>query len=131
MHFEHTSHGLLVDDINKAVEFYSRNLGYKVIRQSYTFAEMDTGGLVESLFFWQYAHIEEHLGKEAMSKVKHRTQSAIRFEKPGDVDRAYEELKAKGVNFLVAPANWEWNARAAYFVDGDGYMWELFCWQNN
>lgn len=127
MHYNHTAHGLLVDDIDRAVRFYRDKLGYRVDRQSETFAQMDNGGPVV-LFFWQWAHLEKHLGKEAMAQVKHRVQSAIRFEHPEEVDEAYKELRTKGVHFLAAPNDWEWNARAAYFVDDDGYMWELFCW---
>lgn len=127
MKYNHTSYGFLVDDIGKAVAYYRDTLGFGVVRQSETFAQMDSGAGV-AFFFWQWAHLCEHLGDEAMSKVRHRVQSAIRFDQPEEVDAAYEALKADGVTFVAAPANWEWNARAAYFVDGDGYMWELYCW---
>lgn len=127
MDFNHTSHGFLVDNIDETVEFYKRNLGYKVVRQSNTFAQMDTGGPIV-LFFWEWKHLENHLGKEAMARVKHRVQSAIRFESPEALDKAYEKLKTMGVDFLVEPTDWEWSARATYFVDNEGYMWEMFCW---
>ncbi len=125
--YNHTAYGLLVDDIAEAVAFYRDTMGFHVLRQSDTFAQMDAGGTL-AFFLWKWSHLCEHLGREAMQKVRHRTQSALRFERPDDVDRAYLALKEQGVNFVAAPGNWEWNARAAYFVDDNGYMWELFCW---
>lgn len=125
--YKHTAYGLLVDEVDKMVNFYRDTLGFKVTRQSDTFALMDNGGPL-LLFFWQWKHLQKHLGIEAMKKVKHRTQSALRFDTPQEVDAAYEDLLAKGIEFVAQPANWEWNAYAAYFVDRDGYMWEIFCW---
>jgi catechol 2,3-dioxygenase-like lactoylglutathione lyase family enzyme len=127
MKCKHSAYGLLVDDIDSIVRFYRDVYGYRVIRQSDTFAQVETGGPLK-LFFWKWSHLCQHLGEDAMKKVRHRTQSALQFENPEDVDRAYIELLDKGVCFVSPPGNWEWNARAAYFVDTDGYMWELYCW---
>lgn len=127
MKYNHTCTGYLVDDVEKAVVFYRDTLGFRISRQSETFAQL-TSGENTILFFWKWEHLCEHLGEEPMKKVKHRVQSAIRFDCPEDVDAAYAELKAEGVDFVAAPADWEWNAHAAYFVDENGYMWELYCW---
>ena len=123
----HSAFGLLVDDVAKTAAYYRDVLEYPVVRQSATFAQHATTGTVP-LFSWQWAHLVEHLGKEAMARVKHRVQCALRFETPEKLDKAYEALKAAGVDFLAAPGVWEWAAYAAYFVDKEGYMWELFTW---
>ncbi len=123
----HSAFGLLVDDIQQAIAFYRDVLEYPIVRQSDTFAQMRTDNGV-ALFFWKWGHLVEHLGEEAMSEVKHRTQCALRFENPQQVDKAYEWFKSQGVKFLVKPGYWEWNAYAAYFVDDEGYMWEIFTW---
>lgn len=125
---EHTAFGLLVDDVDESVAFYRDVMGYGVGRQSETFAQMRSGDDI-ALFFWKWGHLVEHLGEAAMSKVKHRVQSALRFDSPAAVDEAYAWLKGRGVEFLVSPGYWEWNAYAAYFVDEEGYMWELFTWR--
>lgn len=128
MNYKHTCFGLLVDDVQEAIDFYTNTMGYKIHEKNHdgvTFSEFVTGGPVV-LFVWQWDHLCEHLGMEVMSQVKNRTQSAIYFDNPDDVDRAYEELKAKGIHFLTEPKNWPWHARAAYFLDHDGNMWEIY-----
>jgi len=125
--FFHNCFGLLVDDAAEAADYYTNVMGYKIDVVADSFFQFDTGG--RAIFFvWQWDHLVKHLGEEAMSKVKHRVQSAIYFEKPADVDKYYEKLKSEGVRFIVEPRDWEWEARAAYFVDDDGYMWELYSW---
>jgi glyoxylase I family protein len=42
-----------------------------------------------------------------------------------DVDEAYAELKAAGVNFTVDPKNFK-DVRIAFFTDPDGNLIELF-----
>jgi lactoylglutathione lyase len=42
-----------------------------------------------------------------------------------DVDAAYEELLAKGVQFIRAPEDRPWGLRCAHFKDPEGNVWEL------
>jgi len=37
-----------------------------------------------------------------------------------DVDKAYQDLKAKGVKFITEPKDQHWGARTATFTDPDG-----------
>lgn len=128
MKYFHNCVGLLVDDVDEAANYYAKVLGYGINRKEDSFVEFSTGGPL-TFFVWQWDHLVRHLGKEAMSHVKHRVQSAIYFDVPELVDEQYEVLKAQGVHFITEPQDWEWNARAAYFVDDDGYMWELYSWR--
>lgn len=50
-----------------------------------------------------------------MAKVKYRDQQAIRCDTPEEVDEAYEQMKAEGVEFISEPKDYEWNARCVYF----------------
>lgn len=127
MKYRHVAHGFLVDDVYGSVKYYEEKMGWKPTRVDETFAELETNNGME-FFFWQWAHIEKHLGREVMAQVKHRNQQACRFERPEEIDAAYEELKGRGLKFLTKPRNYEWNARAVYFLDPEGFMWELFCW---
>lgn len=47
---------------------------------------------------------------------------------PGEIDRLYTELTAKGVPFQGPPEDYVWNARCAYFTDPDDTLWELYAW---
>jgi uncharacterized glyoxalase superfamily protein PhnB len=52
----------------------------------------------------------------------HRNYFAVFLE---DVDKEYNELKAKGVNFVKAPTTFPWGQRIAYFEDPEGNLWEI------
>lgn len=42
-----------------------------------------------------------------------------------DVDAAYEQLKAKGVNFITTPTDRSWGMRNAHFTDPEGNVLEI------
>ncbi|MGA8303427.1 MAG: VOC family protein [Thermoplasmata archaeon] len=42
-----------------------------------------------------------------------------------DADRAYEELRQKGVKFVQAPASRSDGQRFAFFEDPEGNLWEI------
>jgi len=42
-----------------------------------------------------------------------------------DVDKAYKNLKTKGVNFVTEPKDQYWGGRTATFVDPDENMFIL------
>ena len=125
---KHTAHGLLVEDVYRVANEYTRCFGYKPSRIDETFAGFPFGEEGE-FFLWQWEHLEKHLGKDVMEKVKYRDQQAVRFKTRKEVDEAYEELKKnKNIKFLTEPKDYEWNAYCVYFLDISGHMWELYCW---
>jgi len=42
-----------------------------------------------------------------------------------DVDAAYEELRARGAEFIRVPEDRHWGLRCAHFKDPDGNVWEI------
>jgi lactoylglutathione lyase len=42
-----------------------------------------------------------------------------------DVDAAYEELQARGAQFIRVPEDRHWGLRCAHFTDPDGNVWEI------
>ena len=127
MKYKNTGYGLLVSNLEKEIFFYQNILGYTLVRKNPGFALFDTDTSI--LYLWQWSHMCEHLGQEAMSKVKHRCQLCIKFDTQEEVDAAYSELVSKEVEFVVKPTEWPlWGSYAGYFIDPEGYMWEIFCW---
>ncbi len=53
-------------------------------------------------------------------------QLSFPLDQPADVDRVYEEIIAKGARPLQGPADMPWNQRAAFFVDPEGNIHELY-----
>lgn len=126
MDFTITNVGLLVPDVQKVVSFYKNVFNLSMKQDFPEFVEFESDG--PTLFLWQWSHLEEFLGKETMKKVTHPFMAAIYFDSSNKVDEAYKYLLSKGVDFLTEPKDWPWNARAAYFVDPGGYIWEIYTW---
>jgi catechol 2,3-dioxygenase-like lactoylglutathione lyase family enzyme len=53
---------------------------------------------------------------------------AIELETGEAVDEMYADLVARGLQASGPPAVFEWGARSTYFVDPDGYIWEIYAW---
>lgn len=128
------THGFIVEDPIKSAEYYKDIFPAPWRQDLDTFVELDTES-PSGLFFWKYEHLKRHLGEEAMSKIKHCSMCAIQYKTREEVDKGYEDLKSKGVEFLAPPQEWKWNdddpdykanSYAAYFVDPFGYFWELW-----
>lgn len=88
-----------VSDIKKAVAFYENVLGLKKTGEWPNYGTFDVGGIQFGL--------EPHGKMEIFLLVD-------------DVDKAYQDLKAKGVKFITEPKDQHWGARTATLVDPDG-----------
>jgi catechol 2,3-dioxygenase-like lactoylglutathione lyase family enzyme len=53
---------------------------------------------------------------------------AVELDSGEAVDRLHADLVARGLADSGPPALYEWGARSAYFVDPDGYIWEIYAW---
>jgi catechol 2,3-dioxygenase-like lactoylglutathione lyase family enzyme len=53
---------------------------------------------------------------------------AIELETGEQVDELYRTLLARGLSASGPPAVYEWGARSTYFLDADGYIWEIYAW---
>jgi hypothetical protein len=119
---------LLVEDIERTVDFYVNRLGFRLRRRAEGFADFHSQGI--TLAAWQLDHINRHCGvSNARAPAgAHKVCVAVELEAPAEVDRIHAELSAKGVPFYRAPDNYVWNARCAYFTDPDHTLWELYAW---
>jgi len=88
-----------VSDTKKSVSFYQDVLGIEKIAEWPTYAIFDIAGV--------------ELGLEPKAK----TEICLLVD---DVDRAYQDLKDKGVKFVTEPRDEPWGGRTATFVDPDG-----------
>jgi len=88
-----------VSDLKKAVAFYENILGLKKTGEWGNYAIFDVGGT--DLAF-------ETKGEQQIYMLV------------DDVDKEYQDLKKKGVNFISEPKDQPWGGRTATFVDPDG-----------
>lgn len=118
---------LPVRDLENCVSFYHDRLGFTLKDKDSEFAYLVIGdktsgpGLAlistESLVRL-ISEAQVRPGEDSI----HRTYFAV-FVK--DVDKEYEELRAKGVHFVKPPTTHPWGQRIAYFDDPEGNLWEI------
>nr|WP_192360159.1 VOC family protein [Mesorhizobium mediterraneum] len=119
---------LLVEDIDRTIDFYTHKLGYRIRRRAEGFVDFHSERV--TLAAWELDHINRHCGVSNVRSPKqaHKACVAMELESAGEVDRLYAELSDKGVPFVGPPGDYVWNARCAYFHDPDGTLWELYAW---
>jgi len=90
-----------VSDVRKAISFYQDILGLEKIGEWPSYAQFDIAGV--------------GLGLERRAKP----EICLLVD---DVDKAYADLRDKGVKFVSEPKDQPWGVRAATFLDPDGNM---------
>jgi uncharacterized protein len=118
---------LIVPDVDRAAAFYEEIFDLHPRHREENFADFDLGSGAR-LAIWGHPSASETVGEEAVGNQGNRFMGAIRYQTGEEVDGAYNSLKNKGVNFIKEPFDWSWGARAAYFADPDGYVWEIYAW---
>src|ERR1043166_9216098 len=102
---------LIVDDVDRAVEFYTRILGLKPGHRSGEYAQLDTGPT--RLALYSRAAMEQTLGMALQSPLSNAPGFEIGF-KVADVDQASNEVTAAGAQAAMPPTDRFWGQRTAY-----------------
>ncbi|MHC1783497.1 MAG: VOC family protein [Anaerolineaceae bacterium] len=126
MDFKITDYCLFVEDIERSTAFYHDILGLELKRRDLGFSEFLTGEA--TLALWEAADFRKNVGKNILSLQGHRCIGAFEFEKSEELMELYHRLKGLGVEFATEMVDWPWGARAAYFKDPDGFLWEIYAW---
>ncbi|MGB6500528.1 MAG: VOC family protein [Thermoplasmata archaeon] len=117
---------LTVRDVRRCTEFYREKLGFKVqeVDDNFAYLKMgEKGG--PGLALVAADGLARELPKERIrpgENVLHRNYLAVFLD---DADRAYEELRGKGVRFIQPPATRPNGQRYAFFEDPEGNLWEI------
>lgn len=113
---------LIVEDLDRALQFYTEVLGLRLGHRSGDYAQLDTGAT--RLGFYTRKAMARTLG----SSLNPPAQDAPGFEigfKVLDVDAVFQELVARGALPAVPPTTRPWGQRTAYVRDPDGHLIEL------
>jgi lactoylglutathione lyase len=113
---------LIVEDLDRALRFYTGVLGLRLGHRSGEYAQLDTGATRLGLYT-----------RRAMANILGMPLDAPAASAPGfeigfkvaDVDAAFSDLVARGALPAVAPSDRPWGQRTAYVRDPDGYLVEL------
>jgi len=99
-----------VADMGRAVKFYRDVVGWSLKFESPEWTEFQTG---ETTFALHPASRENPAGKIELGLVVENLQ------------QSYEELKEKGVRFLMPPTKQDYGGKLARFEDSEGMPWSL------
>ena len=110
-------------DFDSTLAFYKEKLGLPIRFQDTGYAELAVEGAKLALL--SASRIAEQVGPGHAGRPGagvHDGHITLMVE---DVDRLYQELKAKGVNFFSAPQERAWGQRTVYLADPEGHLIEL------
>jgi lactoylglutathione lyase len=113
---------LVVDDLDRSLEFYCGRLGLRLGHRSDPYAQLATGPTRISLY------TREAMGRTLGRPLAPPDPGAPGFElgfKVDDVDAAFAELATAGVTTVTPPTDRPWGQRTAYVRDPDGHLIEL------
>lgn len=114
---------LVVDDLDRSLDFYTGVLGLALGHRSGPFAQLETGATRVALY--ERGAMETTLD---IGPLRPPAPDAPGFElgfKVDDVDAAYAELAAAGARPVTPPTDRPWGQRTAYLRDPDGHLVEL------
>ena len=113
---------LIVDDLDRALRFYTEILGLRLGHRSGDYAQLDTGAT--RLGLYTRNAMAKTLGFPLQSPAHDAPGFEIGFKVP-DVDAAYAELVTRGASPVTPPTTRPWGQRIAYVRDPDGHLIEL------
>ena len=113
---------LIVEDLDRALHFYTRVLGLRLGHRSGDYAQLDTGGT--RLALYTRSAMAETLSIPLAVAAANAPGFEIAF-KVADVDAAFSELIARGAPAVVPPTDRFWGQRTAYVRDPDGHLVEF------
>ncbi|MGE3541276.1 MAG: VOC family protein [Candidatus Tectimicrobiota bacterium] len=113
---------LLVDDLERALAFYTQVLGLPLGHRAREYAQLRTG--TTRLGLYTREAMARLLGVPLQRPEPEAAGFELGFKVP-DVDAAFAELLAAGVTAVTPPTTRPWGQRTAYVRDPDGHLIEL------
>ena len=113
---------LIVEELDRALRFYTEVLGLRLGHRSGEYAQFDTGST--RLALYTRRAMTEILGISLDVPTAHAPGFEIGF-KVANVDTAFSDFVARGALPVVPPTDRAWGQRTGYVRDPDGHLIEL------
>ena len=113
---------LIVEELDRALRFYTEVLGLRLGHRSGEYAQFDTGST--RLALYTRRAMTEILGISLDAPAAHAPGFEIGF-KVADADTAFSDFVARGALPAVPPTDRAWGQRTGYVRDPDGHLIEL------
>ena len=115
--FKQINNCLLVDNLEKSLEFYVGKLGLEIKSQDGKFVNFKN--TIFSLF-----QKDEAVGMFP-KKYMGKGGGVILAVQVDNLKKSCADLKAKGIHIFEGPKTTSWGQKVAYFNDPDGNIWEV------
>lgn len=117
---------LVVGHVRRSAEWYRDKLGFKLMEVSDDFAYLKIGdGPGPGLGLVSAKGIAAEVRGVEFSHHGNTPRRGYRAVFVEDADKEFDELRAKGVKFVVMPTTRPDGQRYAFFEDPDGHLWEI------
>ncbi len=115
--------GIKVSDFNKSLTFYKEvlELPVQIEDKDNQFAELVLGNSLIALL--TEATLKDM--SENLTFVNLSDNSFLFAVEVDNLEKTYNNLLKKGVNFIQEPKSTPWGQKVAYFKDIEGYIWEI------
>ncbi len=114
---------LFVRDLKRSRDFYENVLEFEFERGDDDSASFILGP--DALLLLTDGGADDMLSPADVDHDAPRGARSVIVTAVDDVDAVYEELSAKGVEFIRTPEDRWWGKRCAHFKDPDGNVWEI------
>ena len=108
---------ILVDDLDKAIDYYTNVLGMQIIRRKAKSLHLDAGPVRLELISKDVYKDDERLGKLGVHHLSFKVD---------DIDAAATDLKAKNATFIKEPVDRGGGLKIAFFDGLDGVNLQLY-----
>lgn len=114
---------LFVEDLERALAFYTEKIGLAVRHRDKGYAEIAVDGPKFALLErWRLPALVGEAESKLPQRGAHEGEVAFLVQ---DVNAVYAQLVARGVDFVALPEDRRWGQRTAYFRDPDGHLIEI------
>ena len=122
---------LFVKDFKGSVKFFTEQFGLKLKRlqpdsENANYAEFDFHGT--TLTLWDKQGVCGVIDSRYINGDGHHFMIAVKVPAIADVDAIHSEMVRNGVTCIKAPETYPFGSRAAYFLDHEKNVWEIFAW---
>lgn len=114
---------LFVKDLDRQREFYENVMGLEREHGDDNSVAFILGP--DALLLINHAAADDLLTPADVDHGDARGARSVMVTVVDDVDAVYDELRAKGVEFIRAPEDRSWGMRCAHFKDPEGNVWEI------
>jgi catechol 2,3-dioxygenase-like lactoylglutathione lyase family enzyme len=115
-----------VADLDRAVAFYERVIGWKAAPSPSEIAFFDLGGVVLSLYPHDALVKDMNGATQGNDDVAYQGFAlAYNTRSKEEVDSIFSRLKVGGATITKEPEEVFWGGYSGYFLDPDGHAWEV------